>query len=87
MNVTVIPPVVENRPVEVAPAKVQLELSMEEAQFLIAILGRVAYSLDVFRLYNRLYNHVVKGNPAATRVNDALNNTLLGYISPRGQKE
>lgn len=83
MKATVIPPVTENRPVEVAPAKVQLELSLEEARFLTAILGRVTRSVDSHGLYQDLYHRVVRLNPepeSAQKYN-ALNRSLTGTIS------
>jgi hypothetical protein len=80
MNITVKPPVVETKIVEVSPAKVQLELTMEEAWFLVVILGRVAYSLDTLGLYSTMYTRIVRSNPAAVRATDALSNTMDGSI-------
>lgn len=83
MKITNIPAVTETRVVEITPAKVHLELSPEEAHFLVAVLGRVAYSLDESWLYSGLYNQIIKGNANAVAAVNKLNNTLTGTISLR----
>ncbi len=83
MNIAVIPPVVETRIVEVAPAKVQLELSVEEASFITAVLGRLAISVDAFHLYDQLYNQVIGKNAELRKKHRDLAVSLTGVISIR----
>lgn len=88
MNITVIPPVTETRVVEVAPAKVQLELSLEEVSFITAVLGRVAESLDKsvsHLLYSQLYNKIICRDAELLKRHRGLTTGLTGIISFRRQ--